>query len=177
VKAYNTEYGKYPAVSATPPSSTNTDDVTVGESTVGANESNAGLFYVLRAKDDGSVNASHKYNPRKIVFFDGKAASDPTTPKSGFADGSGASKPGAFFDPWGNQYCITIDTNYDNQIQLGNSSYKDFQFTSANSTTNPAPQTGVAAYSLGKDGIVGSKNTNGSYKSGSTTSDDIISWQ
>jgi prepilin-type N-terminal cleavage/methylation domain-containing protein len=165
VKAYNTEYGKYPYVGNVAADK----DATVGE---GYQLTNATLFNVLRAKAVGD-NLDNKYNPRKISFFEGKAAGDQTAPKSGFVEGSGANA-GMFYDPWGNQYCVIIDTNYDNQIDMGSQGYQDFAFSTG--ASNKAPQTGVGAYSLGKDGKIGN-NGDGNYKKGGTASDDVVSWQ
>ena len=159
LKAYNTEYGKYPYPSSgTPP--TTAADVIVGDNTVGgAAAGNENLFNILRSKNAGT-NASFVLNPRRIPFFEGKDSASPTNPKGGF------STTGGFFDPWGAQYCVAIDLDYDNQ--LNTLPYTDFK------TTTTYPQTGVGAYSIGKDGKLG---VNGKFKDGSTASDDIISWQ
>lgn len=164
VKAYNTEYGKYPSPLAT---STGTTDAIVGETAGGASATNENLFFTLRAKASGT-NASHALNPRRIVFFEGPDAANASSPKKGFGT------TGAFFDPWGTQYCVAIDLDYDNQ--LGTLAYVDFPVAKA-------PQTGCGAYSLGKDGVLGTKLSTGStgdktYKPASgTASDDVISWQ
>jgi len=174
VKAYYTEYGKYPlglAVTNFP-----NQDVVFGQTPTVTPKigppagSNQLLFDILR--NTGATGPT--YNPRAIIFFDGKTASDPNNPKSGFvpstAAGGAGKTPGAFMDPWGNEYFIAIDGNYNNQIE--NLDYTDFQ------TTN-APMTGVCVYSLGKDGQLGSTkpNTGSAYRMGSNVSDDIVSWQ
>lgn len=159
LKAYNTEYGKYPYPSSGTPPTTATD-VIVGDNTVGgAAGSNENLFNILRSKSAGT-NTNFVLNPRRIPFFEGKDSSNATNPKGGF------STAGAFFDPWGAQYCVAIDLDYDNQ--LNTLPYTDFK------TSTTYPQTGVGAYSIGKDGSLG---TNGKFKDGTTASDDIISWQ
>ena len=160
VKAYNTEYGKYPNPLAA--SSTATGDAIVGETTGGAGPTvgNENLFNILRSKNAGT-NANFVLNPRRIPFFEGKDSSSSKSPKGGFNTATGG-----YFDPWGAQYCVAIDLDYDNQ--LNTLPYTDFK------TTTTFPQTGVGAYSIGKDAKLG---TNGKYKDGSTTSDDIISWQ
>ena len=167
VKAYNTEYGKYPEPRATAPSSA--ADAIVGETAGGASAGNESLFNILRAKAvAGGTNAGNALNPRRIVFFEGKDAANAAAPKGGF------NAVGAFFDPWGSQYCVAIDLDYDNQ--LGTLPYLDFPVAKA-------PQTGCGAYSLGKDGVLGTKISTGStgdkyYRSTSgVTSDDVISWQ
>ncbi len=167
VKAYNTEYGKYPNAkgAGTPPEG----DVIVGDKTVGkADEDNAELFNILRAKPIGT-NLNHALNPRRIVFFEGKSVSNADAPKGGFADTAGKGVLGAFYDPWGAQYCVVIDANYDNV--LDKIPHSDFM------GATKGPQTGCAVYSLGKDGLLGSKDTGDAYKRASSTSDDIISWQ
>ncbi len=150
VKAYNTEYGKFPNPN------TSTSDAVMG----GASGDNADLFYVLRAKPQGK-NDAHKFNPRRVIFFEGKSATNPTAPKGGFSDTNGN-----FYDPWGAAYGVGIDYNYDNTVS-------DLPYTDFKSATT-APQVGAAAFSLGKDGLLG---TGGAFKNASGTSDDVISWQ
>lgn len=154
-KAYNTEYGKYPVLD-----NTTAGDLWFGETAAGAPKNNSTLFGTLRAK---LVTSGADYNPRKIVFFEGKDVSTPATPKGGFAPNGG------FYDPWGSQYNVILDANYDNVITIV--PHSDFK----GATTGP--QTGCVAFSFGKDTILGSTKTSGAYKSGSNTSDDVISWQ
>ena len=163
VKAYNTEYGKYPVLDNKP-----SGDLWYGDTSAGAAKDNSTLFSTLRAKVVAASGAAD-YNPRKIIFFEGKDASNPTAPKGGFAATGSSGIVGAFYDPWGSQYNVIIDADYDNSITIV--PHKDFKGTTT------GPQTGCVAFSLGKDGIVGSSATNGNYKSGSNTSDDILSWQ
>ena len=71
---------------------------------------------------------------------------------------------GRYFDPWGNNYVVRIDCDYNNQV--GNPYTAD---------TGAGPATlsqGVIAWSLGKDGTGGS----GAKNSGASD-DDVISWQ
>jgi prepilin-type N-terminal cleavage/methylation domain-containing protein len=155
VKAYNTEYGKYPVG----------DNTATGDLKQGGNTGNNDkLFMILRAKD-GTGNAGHIYNPRRIGFFEGKSVSNPTAPKGGFAETGGSGIVGAFYDPWGGQYGVVIDADYNNEVVVP---YTDF-------ATTP-PQTGCAAYSMGKDGKLGTAGDS-KYKTGGSPSDDIISWQ
>ena len=158
-KAYNTEYGKYPTVgksTATPA------DLWFGET--GATADNSVLFTTLRAKP-----TTPDYNPRRIVFFEGKDASNKDVPKGGFAAADSKGIVGAFYDPWGKQYNVILDADYDNVIIIV--PYSDF-----NGATK-GPQTGCVAFCYGKDGILGSTSTGGYYKKDSNTSDDVISWQ
>jgi len=181
VKAFNTEYGKYPNVD---PNAANgaTGDTLVGDmnTTTGmANkptQDNNTLFDILRNLQNGTSNSNYTGNPRRIVFFEGKSVTNPTAPKSGFLDntsnGGNSSSKGGFFDPWGTEYFIYMDTDYDNQIDVS-ANYTDFK--------NAFPQVGVAAFSFGKDRALGSPNASpaisSAYKQGNNTSDDVLSWQ
>ncbi len=165
VKQYYTEYGKYPLGNLAQPSAPT--DVIFGDSA----NANQMLFDILRNIGD-TPGQPNQYNPRAIVFFDGKSATDPAAPKSGFATAAGPNgiTRGCYIDPWGYQYRICIDGDYDNKIS--NLPYTDFQ-------NNSAPLTGVAAFSIGKDGGLGNAKTGDNmYRSATgTNSDDIISWQ
>jgi prepilin-type N-terminal cleavage/methylation domain-containing protein len=169
VKQYYTEYGKYPPLVEGVATSTDDKDTAVGEKDAGGIADNNALFNTLRSIPEGiNTNPDYKYNPRRIVFFEGKAATDPTNPRAGFTDTQDATKKGCFFDPWGKQYCVVIDTNYDNVIKL-DEQYNDFGSTNA-------PRVGVGAFSLGKDSKLGTKGDK-TYRKGTTNSDDVISWQ
>lgn len=123
-----------------------------------ATRSNAALFNELRA------TAAQTQNPRQIVFISPPDARDPVRPRSGIGTTVGA---GQFFDPWGTAYHVEIDGNYNNQI--------DVNPYSANAGSSPL-QTGVIAWSFGKDGA--SQSTSApSDKNTGTNKDDIISWQ
>src|SRR5437660_2507329 len=129
VNAYYTEYGKYPLVAA---------DTIYGPA--GASASNADLFYTLRAVASG-LNAGDVANPRKIVFISPPYVKDPANPRSGIGTPTGTG-PGQFFDPWGTQYAIAIDGDYDNGTAN--------PYT-LNAGATPL-QLGVIAWSFGKDG-------------------------
>ncbi len=91
LKAYLTEYGKWPAFTG--------DGLFLDEAR------NAQLLRTLCAKDEAS-------NPRKIVFFEGRTADKGSGQyREGFHP-----ETGAYLDPWGNPYRIAIDSNYDNEI-------------------------------------------------------------
>ena len=184
VKAFNTEYGKYPNVdpTGTPPAAGT--DTLVGDMKKGSSLAqqptvdNNALFNILRSISDNSANQTFTGNPRRIVFFEGKSVANPASPKSGFLDnpnanggGGGNTTKGGFYDPWGTEYFVYIDTDYDNQINVSQN-YTDFPVTAS-------PQVGVAVFSLGKDQTIGSPSAGvtNMYKSGSNTSDDVISWQ
>jgi prepilin-type N-terminal cleavage/methylation domain-containing protein len=189
VKAYNTEYGKYPVLTANPSSSTTGQNDPDADTFVGDGKiiqgvqiqyDNNSLFNTLRDLTGDPNGPNHLTNPRHVVYFEGKAVSNPQAPKSGFLDnvtgtsggGANAAKQGCYYDPWGFEYAVVMDTNYDNQINVSKV-YSDFSPHPANS-----PNTGVGAFSVGKDGQVGSpaQGLKGMYKQGTKTSDDIISW-
>lgn len=167
VKQYQTEYGKFPPIEET--ASDTTKDAIAGEPDIGAKADNADLMNVLRGIPEG-INESPKnrFNPKVVVFLEGKAASDPKAPKGGFA-GQNAQKKGCFFDPWGKQYNIVLDSNYDNEIDM-TQAYKDFQ-------GKDQPRVTCGAFALGKDNLLGSKKNPGYYKKDNEPSDDVVSWQ
>jgi prepilin-type N-terminal cleavage/methylation domain-containing protein len=154
VNAYYTEYGKYPLVAA---------DTIYGPA--GASASNADLFYTLRAVASG-LNAGDVANPRKIVFISPPDVKDPANPRSGIGAPTGTG-PGQFFDPWGTQYAIAIDGNYDNGIAN--------PYT-LNAGVSPI-QSGVIAWSFGSDTQSQSVPGPAADKKTGTNDDDVISWQ
>jgi prepilin-type N-terminal cleavage/methylation domain-containing protein len=171
VKNYYTEYGKFPDMSDPAKPTTTTDtDAMVGDHNAGIpDKPNVLLFCTLRAIDD-SANLSNVQNPRKIPFFEGKRAGNPNLPKDGFQDDAAqgnATTKSCFFDPWGSQYNVVIDTNGDNKIDIG-SQYTDFAEPNL-------PRVQVGAFSIGKDKKLGD-NGNSMYKNGSVKSDDVVSW-
>lgn len=118
--------------------------------------SNNTLFNELRAS--GATQ-----NARQIVFISPPDVKDTSNPRSGIGS------DGQYYDPWGKPYNVAIDGNYDNQIAnpYGNNN---------GAGADPLRQ-GVIAWSLGKDGVLG---TTLSAKGGGkkfTDSDDVISWQ
>ena len=178
VKQYYSEYAKYPLGTATP---TGTPaDVLFGGAATPPN-SNQIVFDILRnTNSTGTAGTPNPYNPRGIVFYEDKSAADPNAPKAGFATQDASSggitvKKGALVDPWGVEYGIAIDGDYNNQII--NLPYNDF------SGTTTGPLVGVAVFSLGKDKGVGTAPSGGTgdgmYRKSATSapSDDIVSWQ
>jgi prepilin-type N-terminal cleavage/methylation domain-containing protein len=163
VKHFQTDYGKYPQVAAAAPNG----DVLVGDAGAKATIDNSALFDTLRAIDRG-LNERHSLNPKRILFLEGRLASDAKEPRSGFADKAEAAKRGCFFDPWGRQYGVVIDADYDNQLMIAEQ-YSDF-------ARENAPRVGVGAFSMGRDNELGT-NGDAQYRKGAATSDDVISWQ
>ena len=150
VKAYYTEYGKYPN-----PTNSTTDVA------FGATTPNAALIDILR---NTNVSVTGTFNPRSIVFLEAPSVKDPSSPKSGVLIANANTNSGEWYDPWGTVYNIAIDEDYDNQILKATHSYSDANFSTIS--------TGVIGWSYGKDkkqGINGNKTY--------LNSDDVISWQ
>src|SRR5438132_4854885 len=161
VNAYYTEYGKYPLAAGI------TTDTTFGPG--GSPATNETLFTELRGctAATGSCPAAAVLNTREIVFISPPDVKDPAHPRSGIATQTvtvnGVSIPkGSYVDPWGTNYVIRIDGDYNNQVANPYSS-------NAGSTTL---QIGVIAWSRGKDQAGGSGD-----KKSATSDDDVISWQ
>jgi len=142
INAFYTEYGRYPVTLT----STTTDAfVGAGSPPAGCTNytSNDVLFNVLRNYTGGSDSANvAALNPRQIVFLSPGGAKNTTPPRGGIATDN------RFYDPWGSQYAIVIDTNYDNTIT---NPYSD---TDGSAGTTPL-RLGAVAYSYGKNGKLG----------------------
>jgi len=141
VNAFYTEYGRYPTSA--------TRDATATYGPGGSTTENGGLFSELRA-------TTSSLNTRQIVFISPPDAKDQTKPYSGIKTSTSG-----YYDPWGSEYAVAIDADYDNQITPN----------PYNNGAGGSPlHQGVIAWSLGKDSTLGK---GGSY----TSSDDVISWQ
>src|SRR5207302_11079245 len=115
--AFYTEYGRY-AVTLT---STTTDAFFgTGAHPAGCTSygNNDVLVDVLRNNTTGANAANVTLlNPRAIVFLSPPAARSTTPPKGGISQTAGTGYAiGDYMDPWGSQYVILIDTNYDSQM-------------------------------------------------------------
>ena len=149
VNAYYAEYGKYPLTPAPP-----------ADTTYGATTTNEQLFNEIR-----SVTATQ--NPRGVVFLSPPDVKDVNNPRAGIS--SAPAPAGQYFDPWGKPYMIRIDTDYDNQVS---NPY------SQNAGSAPLLQSGVIAWSFGKDALSQSTSTTTpADKNTGTNKDDVISWQ
>jgi len=151
VNAFYTDYGKYP-ISAT-------TDTTFGPA-------NQTLFTELRGctAAAGSCPGTAAINTRQIVFISPPDVKNSASPRSGIGITGGAGgNLGQYFDPWGNNYVIRIDGDYNNQVPN--------PYT-ANAGATPNLQLGVIAWSLGSDGAGGSGD-----KNAGSAADDVISWQ
>ena len=156
VNAFYTEYGKYPLAAGI------TIDKTFGPG--GSPATNETLFTELRGctAAAGSCPAAATVNTRQIVFISPPDVKNAASPRSGIGTTTGT---GQYFDPWGTNYVIRIDGDYNNQVAN--------PYT-ANAGAIPL-QIGVIAWSLGSDGsgppaVTGDKNTG-------VFADDVISWQ
>jgi type II secretory pathway pseudopilin PulG len=157
VNAFYTEYGKYPLAAGI------AVDTTFGPG--GDPNTNETLFTELRGCPNpatGSCPAPATINTRQIVFISPPDVKNSASPRSGI--GIATANKGQYFDPWGTNYAIRIDGDYNNQV---------VNPYTANAGATPL-QLGVIALSLGSDqlGGVGSAD-----KNAGTASDDVISWQ
>jgi prepilin-type N-terminal cleavage/methylation domain-containing protein len=139
VNAFYTEYGRYPTTATT--------DATATYGPGGSTTENGGLFGELRA-------TTIVLNTRRIVFISPPDAKNQTNPRSGIKTSTGG-----YYDPWGSEYAVALDADYNNQVAN--------PYTS-NAGATPNLQNGVIAWSLGKDRVQGTD-----FKA----SDDVISWQ
>ena len=180
VNAFYTEYGKYPVATASATSDaffgTGTDSVPAGASSFGQNDV---LLDVLRNNTGAPNNSStvSTLNPRGIAFLNLKAVGNNASPKGGvIPNGATAAngRIGVFYDPWGSEYRILIDTTYDNALT---NPYSD-------TPGGTSLSTGVLAWCFGKNGARGggaAATTNFAKEPGTannyTSSGDVISWQ
>ena len=64
-------------------------------------------------------------NVRAITYIEPREAKDPKDPKAGIARQKGVSsngvniEMGAWLDPWGSEYMVFIDANYDGDLNVG----------------------------------------------------------
>jgi hypothetical protein len=112
-----------------------------GDLHYGNRRSNSEVMNVLR-DIDGAGNPAHAANTNHVVFLDIAPCADGL---------SGLNGHGEFLDPWGNQYHIVLDLDYDNVCAVSDTIYSRIQGQ------------GVIAWSAGPDGK-------------SDTEDDLRSW-
>jgi prepilin-type N-terminal cleavage/methylation domain-containing protein len=170
VNAFYTEYGKYPVTvtSSTTDAFFGTGTTLAGCTSYGNNDA---LFNVLRSYTGGSDSANvTALNPRQIVFI---------SPKVSPNSRSGIAADNRYYDPWGTQYAVALDTTYDNKLGTAN------PYTDSDFSAGPSPlQVGAIAYSYGRNGRLGGgaavgpgfsseSGTAGKFKGSS----DILSWQ
>jgi prepilin-type N-terminal cleavage/methylation domain-containing protein len=154
VNAFYTDYGKYPIFG--------TIDITYGPG--GSPTTNQTLFTELRGctAATGSCPAVATINTRQIVFISPPDVKNSASPRSGI--GTAVANLGQYFDPWGNNYVIRIDGDYNNQV---------VNPYTANAGAAPL-SIGVTAWSLGADQAGGQGSAD---KNAGNAADDVISWQ
>jgi prepilin-type N-terminal cleavage/methylation domain-containing protein len=147
VNAFYTEYGRYPI------DSTITTDAAATYGPAESTAENGDLMKDL----EGIRNA---LNTRKIVFISPPDARNQINPRSGTN-----TTTGGYYDPWGSEYAIALDADYDNQVALN-------PYGNNNGAGSSPVRQGVIAWSLGKDKQLGNHG-DGKF----ANSDDVISWQ
>ena len=173
VNAFYTEYGRYPV--NVPPGNTRDAFFGTGAVPAGSNSytNNDVLLDVLRNNTDPSgpnLATVNLLNPRQIPFLSPGGAKNTVPPRGGIATADNC-----YYDPWGSQYAVLIDTNYDNTLT---NPYSD---TDGSAGTTPL-RLGAVAYSYGKNGALGGGSASSPYTSegGSAGkfkgSSDILSW-
>ncbi len=174
-KNYAIEYGHFPAIEAAKGGWEKNRYLSFGDIPAGkCKVDNGQLFDVLRAiPRAGGANAADALNPNKQKYFEQPIAVDPKSPRDGFADGTTfpAAIQGQLLDPWGKQYCIILDTDGDEVIDM-----KEF-FSDLTGPEQSVPFP-VAAFSMAKDGQRGGKGYEGQFRkpNSSQPPDDVVSW-
>ena len=151
INAFYTEYGQYPCGAQT---GADAEDFFAAD-----DNANNVLFDILQGDpNNGNVQT---YNPKAIAFMRPTIAKDLANPKSGIGGN------GRLYDPWGSCYRVRMDNNYSGLVENPYSSNAGF---------SPI-QSGVIAWSIGKD-LEGAKTaTGGGDRKTGTYDDDVISWQ
>jgi type II secretory pathway pseudopilin PulG len=171
VNAFYTDYGRYPVAAAATDTCFNWGDgACASQQRLGSQL----LFNELRActaSETVSCSAAAALNTRQIVYISPPIVKDPSNPKSGIATtATPGGRTGRFFDPWGSEYNVVIDSAYDSRAI-------NIYGPTGGGGVDPIAQ-GVVAWSNGPDLQVG---TNSDYIYRNTTtgaqSDDVISWQ
>ena len=176
-KAYHNEYGHFPSIPAardriegTPPEVyLSFGDIAEGRCKISNNQ----LFFVLRAMAEGP-NADDALNPRKTRYFEDHKATSKLRPREGFTDGPDfpATARGRLMDPWGTEYCIILDADQDDAINLG-AFYQDL------AAGEKTVRSSAVAFSLGKDGKRGGKGYEGMFRrpKKDDAPEDVVSWE
>ena len=154
VNAFYTDYGKYPVPIGT------TTNYTYGPG--GDVPNNQTLLTELRGCSGatGSCPGAATSNTRRIVFISPPDVKNSAAPRSGIGNTAGGNI-GQYFDPWGTNYVIRIDGDYNNQLPN--------VYTADTGAGAGTLNQGVIAWSLGADATQGTTNF--------SASDDVISWQ
>lgn len=161
IMSYYTEYGRYPVSSEL-----QGEDCLIGGDD-GSAASTAEMMKVLMAEPEG-WNVDHGLNPKRISFLSPRPAKGTTEhPKNGVAE------DGGYYDMWGNEFKILLDTNYDDRILCTANS--QFNYTDVEIMDDDgAFKASVMVLSVGEDETFGKKGEpNPVYKG----SDDVPSWK
>ncbi len=100
IQAYNNEYGKMPVPNNM---QGNGDDAVTG-----LYPSNTCALIIKALNGIHDASAAGVPNPRKITFLDAQ----------------GGSANGGFVDPWGMQYLMKLDTDYNGQVNYTGATYR-----------------------------------------------------
>jgi hypothetical protein len=168
VKQYCAEYGEYPLAGQKPKA-----DITFGDAASGAASpvSNEALYNILRNYPEMD-RPTPDGNEKQILFFEARSGIGTAgNPRSGFATSStgGTGTPGAFYDPWGNQYAIVIDGDQDGYVKVP---YRDVMKGAPNGL-----HSGCAGWSAGKDGKLRKEGDKMLKKADGSRANDIVSWE
>jgi len=171
---YKQDYGFYPKVQAAIDStSAENPYLSFGERDAHCKADNNALFDVLRAIDRGE-NTAHALNPKQSKYYEQPKAVDTRNPRDGFQDGSefASEKRGQLMDPWGKQYCIVLETDSNESLDLS-AYYSDL------AQREDFVRSSAVALALGRDGVLGGTGYEGKLRQpGATTPpDDLVSWQ
>jgi len=171
VKFYYSEYGRYP-ISSTAQAAGDLGNV-YG---IDAAHDNSLVINVLRCPNGWVDDAANPLNSRKIAFLsDVPIAKDQTRPRSGVLN-AGANR-GAWFDPWGFEYLIFIDADYNGDIDAS----AVYNSGLSVDPTSGKVQTSIGAASMGfynnKNKVTPNPTTPSVRVHAFASSTDLISWQ
>lgn len=152
IRQFWLEYGHYPV----PPAY-----LTVADVFAGADDLNAVICNILTNNTQAGDYVA-EVNPRGIIFLEAPKAKA-IGPE--FKDGMASN--GRFYDPWGREYRILIDTNGDGRIANPYQAH-----AGAESISAPA-----IAWSLGTDRSGATNRAGAGDRRRGTNRDDVISWQ
>jgi prepilin-type N-terminal cleavage/methylation domain-containing protein len=152
INAFYTEYGQYPCGAQ---GGGDANDYFTGN-----DNDRKTLFDTLRAPFPTTPPA---LNPKGVVFLQPPTVKNDTV---GNRKG-GIASDGVYYDPWGTGYRVKMDNNYNGL--LTNPYTTNAGFASLN--------TGVIAWSFGKDGQSQANPGPASDRKTGTNQDDVISWQ
>jgi prepilin-type N-terminal cleavage/methylation domain-containing protein len=155
IKLYYAEYGRYPI----DPALNETTDVAYGG--VDTAKGNQQIVSALRYKPIGVTQTTlDSINPRQIKFIEPKVAES--------TKGCVNISSGKWYDPWGTQYIIFIDSNYEDDIKAS---------LAFSNMPDPSASVGVASvgyyYVKNKTKPADSLATARAYDSKT----DLLSWQ